>query len=132
MLESGNILEQDVVQPIPYAICHDSVDYYVNKEGFWDIYKCDDFVNQQRMSKIMNTGPPFNRFVDDVPTWSLTPNGSFTTKSTSSLVSHGNLYEWFLDNLKQNPLGRFMIFDWHLVFGVTIWLLWRCRNSKVF
>lgn len=43
-----------------------------------------------------------------------------------------NMYDWFSKN--PNPLRSVHVhsLNWHLVFGFTIWMLWKNRNARIY
>lgn len=69
----------------------------------------------------------YNVFIYCLDVWKTLLHGK-----PSQEFFQGDLYVWISENIMQRPNGRFKIMNWHLIFGVTIWTLWRCSNSRIF
>jgi len=46
--------------------------------------------------------------------------------------SLANITNWSMANIKPKRNGSFVYFDSYLFFGITIWMIWKDRNSKIF
>ncbi|KAF7834605.1 putative receptor-like protein kinase [Senna tora] len=130
---------------------------FVSAFGGWNWNSFENHIPSEVCLKLCSIPPPWLNGRNDNPTWSLTKDGEFSTKTAYSLI-HGNLSfdgnsswskiwawkgpqkikyficmnlgEWIHLNLSKS-MGCFDL-EWHFTFRLTVWSIWKERNRVVF